>query len=504
MQTMLPPSTKAATINLPPQPQYEITDEDKARQKRISEAWKAYNGDLPAPLQKMPGQPDDNVLSNRMQAIVDRGVDFLFGKELEITCEEDAPPEAQDFLNSVWGRKETRIPLLQKLAMNGAMASRAFLRIVPSGDAFRLVALDPAAISVQTMPQDCEVVTCYCIEYCSNEKSLGLWQQVYYREEIAQVASPDMESADGDGNPVTWSYPFGYQGGEQEATWTIQHWSRVGERGPWTPAGEPIAWNYPFPPIFSCQNLPKPNDFWGIPDLTPDLIGVNNSLNLVQSDINRILKIYGHPILYATGTGEQVIDIKPGKIIGLPTSESKIMAVSIASDVANALSFAGNLRSDIDEQSSVPSVATGRIAELPRGNMSGIAIELMFMPILKKTDKKRCTFGELIIDVSKALLVLAGMSGDIDITLNWQNPLPSDDLPALQAALIKQQLGVSKATVLRQIGEDPDEEAELSAAEDADTMTKFSRGQGMPPTPPQQMMPGGPQQGESPFLGRGQ
>src|SRR5690242_20047053 len=101
-------------------PQYEITDADKKRQERIAAAWRAYNGELEPPLQKMQGQPDDNVLSNRCQPIVDRGVDFLFGKEIEISVEEGAPQEAQDFLNEVWGRKEQRIPLLQKLAMNGA------------------------------------------------------------------------------------------------------------------------------------------------------------------------------------------------------------------------------------------------------------------------------------------------------------------------------------------------------------------------------------------------
>ena len=71
-------------MNVPPQPVYEISDADKKRVKTISDAWKAYNGELDKPLEKMPGQPDDNVMTNRMMAIVDRGVDFLFGKELEI------------------------------------------------------------------------------------------------------------------------------------------------------------------------------------------------------------------------------------------------------------------------------------------------------------------------------------------------------------------------------------------------------------------------------------
>lgn len=471
-QTMLPPSTKAANMNVPPQPTYEMTDADKERVKCIAKAWKAYNGDLEKPLEKMPGQPDDNVMTNRMAAIVDRGVDFLFGKELEISVEDSAPEEAQTCLDTIWGRKETRIPLFQKLAMNGAIAGEAFLRIMPEPNGtYRLIVVDPATVFVKTAPQDCETVLLYCIQYCTQQKINANFENVYYREEICRV-DPDQDGDDG--NPSA----------DVDATWQIQHWSRVGDRGNWTPAGDPIVWPYTFPPIFQCQNLPKPNDLWGQPDITPDLIGVNESLNLVQSNINRIQKLYGAPVLYANGMGEGVIDIKPGKIIRLPLPDSKITAVAIASDVANALAFAANLRSDIDEQSSVPGVATGRIAELPRGNMSGIAIELLFMPVLKKTEKKRCTYGEMIIDVSIALLVLNKMSADIEVTLAWQSPLPNDDLAAVQAAIAKREVGVSTITLQRELGYDPEEEYQLTQTEDEQKLEDYAKGVGLPPALP--------------------
>jgi hypothetical protein len=440
------------------QPVYEITETDKRRQKAIEHAWKAYNGELTPPLQRMEGQPDDNVMTNRCQAIVDRGVDFLFGQEIAISAEEQAPKEAQKVLNSAWGRKESRLPLLQKLSMNGGITGHGFLRIVPEPNGtYRLVVLDPSTIFVQTAPQDCETVVLYCIQYSTAAMVKGSPAQVFYREEIARI-DPDNDGDNGD--------PFA----DVDAHWSIQHWSRVGERGPWTASGAPIIWPYVFPPIFGCQNLPKPNDFWGIPDITRDLVGVNDSLNFVQSNINRINKLFGAPIIYATGAGEQVIDIKPGKIIGLPLPESKIVSVSLASDIANALAFASNLRSDIDEQSGVPGVATGRLADIPRGTVSGIAIELMFMPLLKKTDKKRCSYGDLIINVSKALFVLNGLSKDIDVSLSWQNPLPHDDLPSIQGALLKKQLGISDKTIQRELGYDPEEESILSPIKNADAI----------------------------------
>lgn len=450
---------KPATINKN-QPQYEVSDDDTKRQKAIELAWKAYHGDLDPPLERLKGDPDDNVMSNRCQPAADGSRDFLFGKEIEIVVEDAAPKEAQQVLDKTWGRKEVRVPLLQRLAMHGAMAGHAFLRIVPNYDGtFRLVTLDPMIVFVQTAPQDIETVLLYCIEYSCSEKMNGKPVNVYYHEEITRVD-----------NSALYAESDGYEdenadGLDLDVYWSMQHWTRVGEKGDWIPAGDPIVWPYPFPPIFGCQNLPYPRDYWGMPDISPDIIGLNNALNLVQSNINRVGKIYGAPMIWAKGVGEAVLDVKPGRVTVLPTPESAMGAVPIVSDVANAQAFAQNLRSDIDEQTKVPGIATGRLSAMPRGDLSGVAIELLFLPLNKKTDTKRCLYGKLIIDVSKAVLVMAGLSEDIDVSIAWTSPLPHDDLPAAQTAVAKLGIGVSKATLQRELGYDPDEEAALNAAD---------------------------------------
>src|SRR5258708_12403181 len=76
-QTMTPPppqQTQAA------QPVYEITAQDKKRQERIAEPWKAYNDDLEKPLQRMPAEPDDNVMTNRSHPPADSSLESLLGK----------------------------------------------------------------------------------------------------------------------------------------------------------------------------------------------------------------------------------------------------------------------------------------------------------------------------------------------------------------------------------------------------------------------------------------
>lgn len=486
----------------PAGPRYEMTDDDRARRQRIAEAWKAYNGELDPPLRRMPGQPDDNVLSNRCQPIVDAGVDFLFGDEIEISVSEQKGEEeeeqegegntpgsqeaAQKLLDRVWGRKEKRLPLLQDLAMNGAVAGTAFLRLVPLPDrSLRLVVVDPATVCVQTAPQDCETVLCYCIEYATDELSNQgtSWNRTYYREEITRR---DPQNDDPDTSSIL---------ADRDTTWQIQHWTRIGERGRWTPAGPAIVWPYPFPPIFACKNLPLPNSFWGKPDITQDLIGMNNALNLLQSNINRVEKLYAAPLIYAPGTSEQVLSIEPGKIIQLALPENKIESVQISTDIANALRFSEMLRSDMDEQSHVPGIATGRMKDVPHGNISGVALSLLYMPLIKKTAKKRCLYGALIIEVSQAILRLAGLP-DLDISIAWQNPLPPDDLAAVQAAIAKKQIGVSNTTLQRELGYDPDEEAAIAQQQQAEIM---------PPPPGQGMMEPPPEpetEPTSPFIGR--
>ncbi len=499
-QTMQPATLSGAQQQ--GMPTYEISDEDRKRQERIADARKAYDGELDPPLKKMPDGTDPNVLTNRIQPFVDAGVNFLFGQELEISCGEDSPQEAQDCIDGCWGRKEQRIPLLQDLAYNGAIAGSPFLRIVPDDKGnFRLVAIDPSIVAgMQTAPQDCDTVLLFCIQYSQSEKDqAGKPQEIFYREEIMRI--------DPDGN-ASKGMP------DDDDTWQIQHWTAEGRPGMqprqlnWKAEGDPILWPYPFPPLFKCKNLPNPNNAWGKPDITPDIIGVNKAINMLQSSIQIIEILYGQPFLYGKGISESSLDRNPGRI-AIVGPDGEIVAVNITSDVANGLVFLDNLRSDMDEQSHFPGIATGRLKDMPRGNVSGVALQLLFLSALKKTDGKRCRYGELIIEASKALLVLNHMSEDVDITLAWQEPLPHDDLQSLQAAILKKQIGISDTTIQREQGYDPDEELELSQNEDAQKLAAFSKGMGMPPAqpgmPPQPPMPGMQQPGqgqESPFLGR--
>jgi len=97
----------------------------------------------------------------------------------------------------------------------------------------------------------------------------------------------------------------------------------------------------------------------------------------------------------------------------------------------------------------------------------------------------------------------------IDVSIEWESPLPVDDLPTVQAYVLLKSVGVSNSSILRKLGYDPDEEMALSQEEDAKTM-QFNQQQmgGIQPmnstVPGVPGLPGQPPAQQSPLQGENQ
>ena len=458
--------------------QAPVPHADTQRRQQMQVAWQAYHGQFPRPLKVKKSQPDDNVIINRCAPIVKKGVSFLFGPVLKIEATDektsesssDAPTPIQDYLDGLWGDDDDRMTLLSKLATNGGVCGQAFLKIIPpKNDSMkfpRLVVMDPELLRIVTSPDDCELILAYIIEYpLTNDRQK--------RQIIARM--------DPDGNVGNI--------GEYDLSdsWVIADYIRTGGMGLWSQVGTPDTWDYPFAPIFSCQNLPLPNETWGESDLTPDIIELNKVINFVQSNTSRIIRYHAHPKTWAKGIGPSQMSIDVDDVIVLQSQTAEIGTLEMTSDLGSSMTFASTLRSDMDEESRVPAVALGRMTDMPKGNISGVALQLLFQPLLEKTVLKQRMYGKLIREVSRAALIIANL---IDATLfesygidvHFPNLLPVDDLAAAQTALILIQLGISPSTVQQQLGYNPDDEAAKNALSDAQKALAFSRGQGLPPT----------------------
>ena len=468
------PSITSGTSEIEAISQSEIPQSDIDRKIQMQEAWKAYRGKFDKPLKVSGGQSDDNVISNRCAPIVDKGVSFLFGKTIRIEATEETPkPQSkiQDFIDCLWGDDDEKMTLLSQMAINGGVCGTCFLKLIPPmGDMPhpRIVSLDPLLIRVISDPDDYTLIQAYIIEYATSTDNDYRKRQI-----IVRIDPDDMASVAGE-----------Y---DTDDKWIIATYTRKGTTTGWKQQGDYEIWPYPFSPLFNNQNLPSPNEFWGNPDLTQDLIDQNKVLNFIQSNTSRILKFHAHPKTYATGVTMEQINIGIDDLVILPSPDSKINNVEMHSDLKSSIEFASIIRSDMDEQSRVPAVALGRTTELPKGNISGIALELLFQPLVEKTTQKQRLYGSVIKNITRCALVLAELLTidnyqDYPIDIHWQTLLPNDDLLSAQTALIYQQLGVSDGTLLSRLGFEPEDESDKKEGEQMRAMTNYSRGVGVPPS----------------------
>lgn len=472
------------TANQTPQSlaQAPMPQVDSDRKRMMRDAWVAYKGELQKPLKVEKDQPDDNVLANRCAPIVDKGVSFLFGQVVKIEAEDEKDAEGetgpiQEFIDGMWGDDDRRMTLLTEIAMNGGICGQCFVKLTPPRGQMKypgIVNLDPQNLRIVTDPEDSQTILAFVTEYPVSDG----WQK---RQIIARVDPNRSIDLWGDNDPDDY--------------WTITNYVRYGPSGEWRQLGEQTIWSYPFSPIITWKNLPNPNEPWGLQDLTIDLIGVNKSINFLQSCISRILKYHGHPKTIATGTRMEQVNISIDGVICLEAPDADIKNLEMVSDLSTFLNFLTELRSNMDEQSRVPAVALGRLADLPKGQISGVALQLLFQPLLEKTTLKRRLYGTGIREVTRAALVLAGKIPvesyeDYGIDLHWPGLLPVDSLEEAQLCLLLEKLGASRDTLLQRLNLDPDKEAEKKRQEEEEEqerqITAYSQGRGLPP--PNQMM----------------
>lgn len=438
-------------------------------------AWDAYQGRFSGPLTPLEGQPDLNILTNRVGPMVRTGVDFLFGPVLKMQT--SAGDAAQKVIEAAWGNEDMRMSTLARMRINGGVYGHVFAKIVPpkAGTASaenppRIVILNPELMSVETDPDDCELVMCYCITYAATAVD---GEPIQKRQTVRRI--------DPDGDDDTTA-----TGEDTDTCWLIEDWVRADDTSDWQRVGEPQEWPYRFAPIVDWQNYPNPNDHWGARDIDDSVVNLNRNLHLIESNINSVQFSHGHPWLFSTGADTNGITPTPGVLTDLGSPDATVMAISASGDLANMMNFAAMVRQDMDEASGNPGVATGRITELPHGAISGITIRLLYGPRLMRTEHERRLYGQGIRHICRAVLGICGQAEAAleDIDLTWQDPLPSDDLAMAQMALALQQLGLSDHTLFAMIGQNWDTEQEYKKQEAATKMSAFAQGAGMPPVAP--------------------
>ena len=324
---------------------------EQQRREQAARAERYYRGDQKRMLTVKAGESDDNVRVNVVQIAVDASVDFLWGvDDLEFTLDDPGDQAGSDqdageqLVNDVWDHND-RMTVLGDLALNGALHGRAVLLMhIPDGiervtlgdpDTYpRLQVIDPACLDVTWDQDDMDRVTEYRITWNIIDEA---GRPARRRKRITMTAdTPD-------------------------SPWVIT--DEIERRGGrWDQYGPGVtAWPHRDPPIFTCKNLPNPNEWWGRPDVDDDLLSQQDSINAVASNARRVSRLHGHPKLWMSGLGDGELPASPDAAIVLPDEDSRIGMLTPPAVIDQHLALYEALRDAFHAQARVPRFVAGRL-----------------------------------------------------------------------------------------------------------------------------------------------
>lgn len=364
---------------------------------------------------------DDAIVVNFIGLQVDRSVASLFGKEPAFNLPGESNSREQQYIDEVW-RANRKVHLLKQAATYGAEAGTCYIKILPDGavDAAgrlipRLVALDPATVQMDALPDDIDTIIRYTIAYSVQDPVTGKDRAV------KQVTEHDAE----------------------RGVWMVKDFVSV-NGGKWEQTDE-RAWEYDFAPIVHWHNLPEPGALYGRPDITPDLIDLQDKINFVSSNTAKIIKYHAYPKTWARGfTNQQRVQWGVDDMVTTSDPNAMIQNLEMQSDLSSSLAFIHYLRQamfDVARSVDIDSLAD------KLGSLTNFGLRVLYQDALAKLEEKRGLYGEAIVEINHRLLELAGAPNTDGGVVEWPDFMPDNEMERSQAIANDLNLGlVSKQT----------------------------------------------------------
>jgi len=212
-------------------------------------------------------------------------------------------------------------------------------------------------------------------------------------------------------------------------------------------------------PVVHIQNMPRPHHYEGQSDVE-SLIPLQDELNTRLSD--RANRITFQSFKMYLGKGIEGFEgrvVAPGRMWSTENPEAQIDEFGGDQGSPSEDQHIDHIREALDKASGVASVAAG-ILKGRIGNLtSAVALKVTLMGLLAKTERKRLSYGKGVTDLCKLILLALDKTGvypntpdEREIEIHWPSPLPENLMEKLQEGLMKQQLGVPKEQILKELG----------------------------------------------------
>jgi hypothetical protein len=434
--------------------------EMKDRRTLIAANWKYYHGDHHQHLKADGTGTQDNLTINAIENIIDKSVAGLMGTDDQgnvIGIEFDivdtpgepgyrsvfqkmqdifSPPEevvneSQVFLDIVLEVNGDSALWLNVL-LTGAIAGHVFLKLQPEGKEYietgdlvpRIINLNPAFTGVFWQEDDHERVLWYRIEY------------ELTRQDIVREISDD---------------------GEDTGRWLIYNFSKqTSQSSQWQLISDDV-WDYPWPPVVDWQNASRPNSYYGKDDIR-GLGALNDGLNFVASNTQRIIKHHAHPKTVITGMLEKDIKISQvDSVWSTSNPDAVVNNLEMQSDLSSSLVWINTLTRFLYDLAS--ELSPGTVSD-KLGAITNFGLRVLFRDTLAKSAVKRLLASQGMRQLARRILELGGYDWRQRVNIIWPDPLPSDPLQEAQALTLDVQQGLSRETYLERRDYDPLQEAQ--------------------------------------------
>lgn len=262
--------------------------------------------------------------------------------------------------------------------------------------------------------------------------------------------------------------------GEGEGGWSV--WpDESGWRVPWLDAsGQPLG-----VPVFHFRNRPL-DDTYGRSRLA-DVLPFQDELNKAVLDLNELCDNHGLPQRWATGiSGTVTFKSSAGNVWQTGNADAKYGQFEVA-DTAPLLNAIEGLLSRLARKTRTPMhLLTGGTPpsgeSLKTAEAGLLAVVADLHTGLGNTWEDAFSFAVRLADAHNQLPV--ALPDDWRCEAQWQNPETRSVQQDLAAAEAKQRLGVSKATLLRELGYEPDIEQERRRQEQEQAAETLGRALG--------------------------
>ncbi|MBO8161144.1 MAG: phage portal protein [Thermosipho sp. (in: Bacteria)] len=415
--------------------QNEISPEDTVRLMRIYQAWNFYDG---YHWENIPPQDKPEVTVNYCRRFVDKFVAFELGKgfsikypeKIEKTIVTETGKNIVQYLEDIWKANKKNLFCIE-LGQSKSITGDGWVQVkfeepgtypdpfslFPNGR-IRILVIPTSIVFPEYDKHDKDILTKMTIAYPIEVETVGV---VSRRRKVKKVIYKQV-----------WTDK------------TLEIWE-----------GSELVYStsnkYGVIPFVQIKNFPIVGRTEGLGDLE-DIIPLNVELNLKKSDVSEIIDYHSAPVTVVFGARISQLEKGANKIWGGLPKDAKVTNLELTGDLTASVNYIESIRKAIHEIGSIPEGALGSGMHI--SNTSGVALQLLNLPIIERVRIKRMSTKEGIEQINRLILLISLKEGLItkpnDISnydfysseVIFPDVLPKDELIELQKIEQEMKLGL--------------------------------------------------------------